>query len=161
MTCFTADDIFDVAESMERNASEFYREAAERASDEATRKVLLHVASAEDEHLEVFQRMRRKSRTEEGMLVYEADDRSATYLQTMADARGWEGRKSPFEDLSGQETPREIIEIALNAENESVAFYCGLKSLIATEADEEMVEKIILEELGHISVFLKKLKSLG
>lgn len=159
MTCFTANDIFDVAESIERNASEFYRETSERISDEATRKVLLDVASLEDGHLKIFQRMRRKFHHEEGVFIYELDDRSAMYLQTMADARGWEGRKSPLEELSGQETAREIIEIALNAENESVAFYCGLKNLVATQTDREIVEKIILEELGHISVFLQRLRS--
>ncbi|HUV64091.1 MAG TPA: ferritin family protein [Sedimentisphaerales bacterium] len=161
MTCFTAGDIFDVAEAIERNASEFYREAAGRSSDEETKKLLLHIASAEDGHLKTFQHMREPLSTDDGILVYEADSRSVMYLQTMADARGWEGRKSPLEELSGEETPRQIIEIALNSENESVAFYSGLRSLVLTEADKETVEKIILEELGHISALLKKLKSLG
>ncbi|MHC4510703.1 MAG: hypothetical protein ACYTAO_17400 [Planctomycetota bacterium] len=34
MTCFTADDIFEIAEAIERNASEFYRQRSERLSSE-------------------------------------------------------------------------------------------------------------------------------
>lgn len=161
MTCFTADDIFDIAEAIEKNASDFYREASERTSDEETKRVLLHIASAEDGHLNIFQRMREESVGSDGIILEEADSRSVTYLQAMADARGWEGRKSPLEELSGEETPVEIFRIALNSENESVVFYSSLKSLISTRSDRELVEKIILEELGHVSVFLQKLKSLG
>ncbi|UCC97130.1 MAG: ferritin family protein [Phycisphaerales bacterium] len=161
MTCFTADDIFDIAEAMERNASEFYHQTSEKASDEQTRQVLLHIASAEDKHLKIFQCMRETFVAQHGIVVEEADNRSAMYLQAMADARGWEGRKSPLEELSGEETPAEIFRIALNSENESVVFYSGLKALVSTQSDRQIVEEIILEELGHVSVILQKLKSLG
>lgn len=161
MTSFTADDIFDIAETIERNASEFYRQTSEKTSDEDTKQVLLQIASAEDGHLKIFQRMRKKCIRPDGIIVEEADHRSAMYLQAMADARGWEGRKSPLEELSGAETPAEIFRIALNSENESVVFYAGLKALVSTQSDRQIVEEIILEELGHVSVFLQKLKSLG
>lgn len=161
MTCFTADDIFDIAETIERNASDFYRETSEKTSDEETKQVLLHIASAEDGHLKIFQRMREQSADPDGIIVEETDSRSATYLQAMADARGWEGRKSPLEELSGEEAPAEIFKIALNSENESVVFYSSLKTLVSSQSDREIVEKIILEELGHVSVFLQRLKSLG
>ena len=51
---YTADEIFEMAEESERNAAEFYRQAAERCSNEDTKKLLLDMSATENEHLETF-----------------------------------------------------------------------------------------------------------
>ncbi len=158
---YTADEIFEMAEESERNAAEFYREAAERCPNEDTKKLLLDMSATENEHLKTFQNMREKLAAVEGMSIFDPLGRSTMYLQAMADARTWEGRISPMQDLSGNETAKEIIEIALEAEKEMVVFYVGLKDLVYFKAGKEKVEEIIIEELEHISALLKKLKSLG
>ena len=61
---------------------------------------------------------------------------------------------------TGNETTKEILEIALNSEKESVVFYFGLKSFVPARAGRNKVEAIILEELSHITTLLNKLKSL-
>ena len=157
---YSADEIFEMAEESERNAAEFYREAAERSSNEETRKLLLDMSATEIEHLETFQNMREKLSAEEGMSIFDPLGRSAMFLQSMADARTWEGRINPTQELSGNETTKEIIEIALEAEKEMVVFYVGLKDMVYFKAGKDKVEEIILEELGHISALLKKLISL-
>jgi rubrerythrin len=62
--------------------------------------------------------------------------------------------------LTGNETAKEIIEVAIESEKEMVVFYVGLKDLVYFKAGKDKVEEIILEELSHISTLLKKLKSL-
>jgi rubrerythrin len=158
---YTADEIFEMAEESERNAAEFYREAAERSSNEETRKLLLDMSATEIEHLETFQNMREKLSAEEGMSIFDPLGRSTMFLQAMADARTWEGRVNPTRELSGNETAKEIVEIALEAEKEMVVFYVGLKDMVYFKAGKDKVEDIIIEELAHISALLKKLKSLG
>jgi rubrerythrin len=157
---FTADEIFEIAEEIESNATEFYREAAERCSNEDTRNLLLGLSAIENKHLKTFQKMREKLAEKEGLSILDPLGHSAMYLQSMADARTWEGRKSPTQDLSGNETVKEIFEIALEAEKEMVVFYVGLKDLVYFKADKDKVEEIILEELSHISALLNRLKSL-
>jgi rubrerythrin len=158
---FTADEIFEMAEETERNAAEFYREAAEICTSEDTRKLLLDMSATENEHLKTFQNMREKLAEQEGLSIFDPLGRSAMYLQAMADALTWEGRINPMQNLSGSETVKEIIEIALESEKEMVVFYTGLKDLVYFKAGKDKVEDIIIEELGHISALLKKLKSLG
>jgi rubrerythrin len=158
---YTADEIFEIAEETERNAAEFYRQAAEGCSNEDTKKLLLDMSATENEHLKTFQNMREMLAANEGLSIFDPLGRSAMYLQAMADARSWEGRISPMQDLSGNETAKEIIEIAMGAEKEMVVFYVGLMDLVYFKAGKEKVEEIIIEELGHISALLKKLKSLG
>ena len=157
---FNASEIFEMAEEIERNGARFYRKAAENSSDEKTKQMLLNMAVMEDGHLKTFEEMRKQlSEQEKGGIVFDPDNESVLYLQTMADARGWEGRINPMKELTGNETTKEILEIALNSEKESVFFYFGLKGLVSAKAGKDKVEKIIIEELSHITTLLKKLQS--
>ena len=158
---FNANEIFEMAEEMERNGAKFYRQAAQDTIDEGTKQMLLGMADMEDGHLKTFQEMRKQlSRREKGWTIFDPDNQSALYLQAMADAHGYEGKITPTKALIGNETPKKIIEIALNAEYESVVFYFGLKSFVSEKAGKDKVEAIVIEELSHITTLLNKLKSL-
>ena len=158
---FNANEIFEMAEEMERNGAKFYRKAAQNASDNQTKQMLLDMADMEDGHLKTFEEMREQlSGQEKGWTIFDPDNQSVLYLQAMADARGYEGKITPTKELAGDETPREIFETALNSEKESVVFYLGLKGLVPVRAGRDKVEEIIIEELSHITTLLKKLKSL-
>jgi len=158
---YTADEIYEIAEQIERNAAEFYREAAERCPNEETCKLLLDMSEIENKHLETFQNMRVKLAEEVGLSIFDPFGRSAMYLQAIADARSWEGRRNPMQALSGSETVKEIIEIALESEKEMVVFYVGLRDLVYFKAGKDKVEEIIIEELCHISALSRMLKLLG
>jgi len=158
---FNADEIFEMSEEIERNGAKFYRKAAANSPDEKTKQMLLNMAVMEDEHLNTFQQMRKQlSEREKGWTIFDPDNLSALYLQAMADARGYEGKIAPAKELTGNETPKEIIEIALNSEKESVVFYFGLKGCVPVKAGRDKVEAIIIEELGHITTLLGRSKSI-
>jgi len=158
---FNANEIFEMAEEIERNGAKFYRRASANSPDEETKQMLLDMAVMEDEHLKTFQQMREElSGREKEAAVFDPDNQSALYLQAMADAQGCEGKITPAKELTGNETPKEIIEIALNSEKESVVFYFGLKGLVPVKAGRDKVEAVIIEELGHITTLLGRLKSL-
>lgn len=158
---FIADEIFEMAEEMERNGARFYRKAAANAADKKTKELLLGMATMEDSHLETFRQMRQElSEQEKQSDTFDPDDQAMLYLQTMADARGYEGKVSPSQELTGKETMREILERALNSEKESVVFYFGLKNLVPAKAGKDKVEAVITEELSHITILSNKLESL-
>lgn len=157
---FDIDEIFEIAEGIERNGAKFYRQAAQNSPDEETKKMLLDLADMEDEHLKIFKQMAEQLSEQEKTVVFDPDNQSALYLQAMADARGWEGRISPTKELTGNEKIKDILEIALNSEKESVVFYFGLKDLVSGKAGKNKVEEIIIEELSHITTLLNKLKAL-
>ena len=158
---FNANEIFEMAEEMERNGAKFYRKAAQNTADDQTKQMLLDMADMEDGHLATFQEMREQlSGQEKGWTVFDPDNQSILYLQAMADAHGYEGKITPSKELTGNETTKEILETALNSEKESVVFYFGLKGMVPVRAGRDKVEAIIIEELDHITTLLKKLKSL-
>ncbi|MHC5076741.1 MAG: ferritin family protein, partial [Planctomycetota bacterium] len=55
---FNADEIFEMAIEIEQNGAKFYREAAQNAAEEDTKKMLLEMAAMEDGHIKTFEAMR-------------------------------------------------------------------------------------------------------
>jgi rubrerythrin len=157
---FNVDEIFEMAEQIERNGAKFYREAAGKASDKAIQKMFVDLAAMEDGHLRIFQDMRKQlDAGEKEPMTFDPDNEAALYLQSMADNHGTEGRKSLTTKLTGKETTREIFEIAINAERNSIVFYTVLKGLVSA-AGKDKVEAIITEEVGHLAVLKLQLARL-
>ncbi len=159
---FNADEVFEMAEQIERSGAKFYREAAEKASDRQTKEMFLNMASMEDTHLRTFEEMRKElSDREKGSTVFDPYDEAAMYLQALADSKGFEGMKSPTEKLSGRESTRELLEIAIGAEKNSVLYYVGLKDLVSVRAGRDRVEAIVREEVRHIADLRRRLNALN
>lgn len=159
---FNADEIFEIAENIERDAAEFYRQATKSTTDKKVKQMFLDLAKMEDKHMVTFQEMRKELGAEEKeKTTFDPDDEAAMYLQTMAEGHGWEGKKSLAENLTGKEDLEDILKIALNAEHNSVAFYSGLKELVPPRAGRDKVEAIIKEELGHIAILNEQLAILN
>jgi rubrerythrin len=155
---FNADEIFEMAEEVERNAAKFYHEAAAKAPDLQTKNVFLGLAVMEDGHLRTFREMRQGlSDQEKSGTTFDPDNEAVLYLQAMADTKGFEGMRNPAEKLTGRESMPEVFEIAIEAERNSVLFYVGLKGMVAARAGRDKVEGIIREEVGHVAQLRRQL----
>lgn len=158
---FNADEVFEMAEEIERNGARFYREAAGMASDASVKKMLLELAAMEDGHEKTFQQMRKElSQSDKEPTTFDPENEVAEYLQTLADFHGTEGKISPTEKLTGQETMPEILKIALQAEKNSIAFYVGIKDLVPEKSGKDRIQAIIIEEMAHVSTIGGKLQTL-
>lgn len=152
---FNANEVFEMAEQIERNAEKFYKQASQNAAGKEIKQMLLGLADMEHDHLEIFQEMRKElSGREKGSTVFDPDNEATMYLQSMADMRSYEGRISPTQELTGKESTGQIINIAINSEKESVVFYSGIRQSVSEKAGKDKIEKIIAEELKHLRVLL-------
>ena len=69
---FNADEVFEMAERIERNGGRFYRAAAEKFP--AVRELLLELAEMEDDHERTFANMRAELSTKEtAQTVFDPD----------------------------------------------------------------------------------------
>jgi rubrerythrin len=158
---FNADEVFEMAEQIERSAAKFYREAAAKAPEQQVRDLFLRLAAMEDVHLRTFQQMRTSlSDQEKGGTTFDPEGEAALYLQAMADDRGFEGMRGRNVKLTGQESTRELLEIAIGAERNSVLYYVGLKEMVPTEAGRSKVQTIISEEVRHAADLRRQLATL-
>ena len=158
---FNADEIFEMAEQIERNGARFYHEVALKAPDKAMREMFLNLAAMEDGHLRTFQQMRQGlSDQEKGGTTFDPDNEAALYLQAMADTKGFEGMKTQTQKLTGKESMEELFEVAIEAEKNSVVFYVGLKGMVEARAGRDKVENIIREEVGHAAQLRRELAAI-
>ena len=158
---FNVDEIFEMAEEIERNGAKFYRKAAKNTSDDKIKTMLLGLAAMEDGHELTFITMRKElSADDKEPTVYDPDNQAALYLQMMADSYGGEGKKSPTEELTGNESIKEILNIALNSEKDSVVFYMNMRGFIKSQEGKDEIKTIIDEEISHINLLNEKLGKL-
>jgi rubrerythrin len=157
---FNADEVFEMAEQIEKNGGKFYRAAAKKLP--AISKVLLDLAAMEDKHLKTFTAMRAElSGTEVEEPVYDPDGQAQMYLRVMADGHVFDLKADPVKQLATKDTPEDVLKMAIGIERDSIAFYVGLKETIPRKAGKDKVEDIIKEEMGHIVTLNQKLQDLA
>jgi rubrerythrin len=149
---FNADEIFEMAEQIERNGALFYRKAAESIADPAEKRLLLDLAEMEDEHEKTFADLRKGlSEKEKTATVFDPEGEAALYLRALADTRVF------FEKKIDPSSMEEILKEAILAEKDSIVFYLGMKEIVPENAGKTKIDAIIKEEMGHIKLLSSKL----
>jgi rubrerythrin len=152
---FNADEIFEMAEQMERNGENFYKSAAATIDDEAHKKLLLELAAMEVDHEKTFKAMRSDLKAaEKSATVFDPEGEAALYLRALVDTRVFFEKKV---DVSSME---KILKAAIEAEKDSIVFYLGMKNAVPEKFGQDRIEGIIREEMGHIRLLSRELAQL-
>lgn len=158
---FNADEIFEMAEQIEKNGAEYYRKAAENSGEDSDGyKMLLTLAEMEDNHERAFAKMRDDYSKPEWQDYFTLDNEVALYLRAIADGHVFNIKMNPVQLLTGHETLEEILRTAIKLEEDSIVFYLGMRDMVPPEFGKEGIEQIIKEEKSHIVTlvgFLNKL----
>jgi len=149
---FNADEIFEMAEQMERNGAAFYRKAAGAATNDRNREMLLKLAKMEDEHEKTFTAMRSElTSREKESTVFDPQGEAAYYLRALVDTRVF------FKKEIDVTSMKEIFKEALTAEKDSILFYLGMKEMVPEKLGKTRLDGIIKEEMQHIKIIGKEL----
>jgi len=158
---FSADEIFEMAEQIERNGAKFYRRATEGDFEEDYRQKLLELAEMEIEHEKTFAAMRTQlSGTKTGPTVFDPYGEAALYLQAMANDYVFDVNADPSENLAGKSV-EEILNKAIGAEKDSIVFYLGIKDMVPERFGRDKIDKIMREEMGHVTLLSDELAALS
>jgi rubrerythrin len=149
---FNADDVFEMAEQMERNGAKFYRTAADSSQDADNRKFLLELAGMEDAHEITFKALRSEITSQEkATTVFDPEGEAALYLRALADTRVF------FEKEIDVTSLEKILKAAIEAEKDSIVFYLGMKEAVPENLGKDRLDNIIKEEMGHVKLLSRKL----
>ncbi|MCK5260666.1 MAG: ferritin family protein [Thermoplasmatales archaeon] len=152
---FNADEIFEIAEQIERNGAKFYRTAAENVADEDKKKLLIQLAEMEDEHEETFKALRAElSENEKVMTTFDPEGDAEYYLRALADTRVFYEKEIDTTSL------KEVFKTAITAEKDSIVFYLGMKDIVPGHMGKQKLDGIIREEMDHIRLLSRELLSL-
>ena len=159
MIDFSADEVFEVAEQIERNGEKFYRKAADAAAKEIS-PLLLKLADQEADHQKTFQQMREGLAGKElAFTVFDPEGQAGMYLRALAEGKVFDIDSDPSEKLTGAESAEDVLTAAIGLEKDSVVFYVGMKEMVTAGHGKGKVDKIIFEEIGHILLLSKELAS--
>ena len=157
---FNSDEIFEMAEQIERNGAKFYRKAAQNLTDAQGRKLLLDLASMEDQHLKIFIEMQTKlTHREKEEMIFDPDQEAAMYLQAMADGHVFNIKADPATLIDKSSSVNNIFKTAIEFEKDSIIFYVGLRDMVPLEGEKNKIDAIIREEMGHIAILNRKMAS--
>jgi rubrerythrin len=152
---FNADEVFEMAEQMERNGESFYKKAAASIQDSDHQSLLLKLADMEVEHEKTFKAMRRDlSDAAKSATVFDPESEAALYLRALVDTRVF------FEKQIDVSSMENILKAAIEAEKDSIVFYLGMKNAVPEKFGRDRIEGIIKEEMGHIRLLSRELAQL-
>ncbi len=156
MQMLNVDEVFEMAEQIERNGADFYKRAADAAPDEHLRKLFLDLSKMECEHERTFARMRKEQTAVPPS--YDPGGEAARYLRRFADGHVFDVNAGSSTEIAGLSLT-EILEYAIGLEKDSIAFYVGLRDLVRRDAEKKEIAKIIREEMSHITYLSGELAS--
>jgi rubrerythrin len=152
---FNADEVFQMAEQMERNGQTFYRTAAEAVRDDEKKKLLLKLADMEVEHEKTFKAMRAElTEKEKSSTVFDPDGESVLYLKALVDTRVF------FEKDMDVSSMEKILKAAIETEKDAIVFYLGIKNAVPVNLGQDRLDHIIKEEMGHVRLLSRELVQL-
>lgn len=154
---FNIDEVFEIAEQIERNGARFYRKAAKNSKDFEHKKTLLELAEMEDQHEKVFARMRARVKQPEQNPIFDPNHEATIFLQAFADGFVFDLKTDPVDLLKGKESITDILHLAIGLEKDSIIFYLGIEKILLDETEVSHMRAILREEMGHITLLGQKL----
>ena len=153
---FSANEIFEIAEEIERNGAKFYRKIAQKVTNPYKKQLLNDLASMEDDHEKTFKSLRSKlSMDEKIQTTFDPEGKSERYLRALADTRIF------YEKEVDTNSMEDILKSAITAEKDSIVFYLGIKDVVPEQLGKQKIDEIIREEMNHISLLSKELLELN
>jgi rubrerythrin len=148
---FNADEIFEIAEQIERNGSLFYQKAARYTQDNQAKKIFNELAAMEDKHVQQFQTIREHLKTQPAEnKYYDPFNESVLYLRAFAEGKIFSLKTNIELEIQEKKSLQAIIKYAIEREKDSIVFYLGMMEIIPAHFGKDKVENIIKEEMKHI-----------
>jgi len=147
---FSIREIIDMAIQLEKNAETFYRAAVAKMSTPSLEPVLICLANEERDHSQWFEKLRRVA--QEAKTGGQGEEISSEALRSLV---GDQKFSLAEVDLANIESVKELIELAVEHEKDTIIFYQMLQSFIDDPETIKELDEIIAEEEQHIKVLMK------
>lgn len=160
MIRYNAEELFRMAESVERDGRQFYRQAAQAVGCPDLARLLNELADWEGKHEERFAAMRAElpeSASREPGPGDPLEEHAADYLQAFVDGKVFPGPSRTagfaFPQLAD---PAAVLAYAIGREKDTVVFFLTLQQQVPKFRGQERIQAIIDEELKHVHILERK-----
>jgi len=139
-----------MAIQLEKNAETFYRAAVANMSTPSLEPVLICLANEERDHSLWFEKLKRVA--QEGEAGIQRGEVSSEALRSLV---GDQKFSLAEVDLSKIKSVKELIELAMEHEKDTIIFYQMLQSFINDPETMKELDEIIAEEEQHIKLLME------
>jgi len=159
----TADDVFGMAVRIEENGQAFYAGAAEMSNDPQTKELFQQLALMEEGHVKAFKALRSQlPGSDPADSVWDPEGLAESYLQATADTHIFTTETAKSR-LAAARTPPETVDMALQFEKDSIAFFIGMKEILPDAGGRTQIDALIKQEMDHYRMLtaVKRRMALG
>ena len=142
---FSLKDIIEIAIQIENNGERVYRRAIEKISDPSLVSLLQWLADEEAEHAGWFTELKKK--VKKTINDPKLEEMGKTIL---LDVIGEQSFSLKFADFSEIQHVKDLFELSIEFEKDTVLFYEMLRPFIEDKDVEKQLNTIITEENRHI-----------
>ncbi len=160
---YNADEVFMMGVDIERNGQEFYHVAAEHTDDQAVAKIFRSLETAEKKHEKLFESLRKKlPRDAGGATIFDPYGQSDQYLAALAETHvfDFQDEQEMIETIASCDSPRDVLELALRFEKESMIFFLWMKDHTKPEWGRDRIDQLIREEQAHVVRIYREMERL-
>ncbi|HUS90252.1 MAG TPA: ferritin family protein [Phycisphaerae bacterium] len=159
---FNIDEIYTMAQQIERNGADFYNKAAENSADAEAARMLRELAAMEVDHEKTFTQMKAElARHERATSGYDPAGEGALYLHAMVEGKIFDFTVKPADALTGAESLPDLLQTAIGLEKDSILFYVTMKGMVPSGGGKGRIDEIIDQEVSHIATLSNKLQAIG
>jgi len=145
---FSIQEVVEIAIEIEKNGAEFYRSLMESAETAWLRDLFKYLSEEEKRHIVRFQEILESVGGYQTSEVYYATEYMG-YMKALADERVFRDDISAKEVASRLKSSKEVIDVAISFEKESIVFLHEMQELV-NESDRKSVQKLLDEERDHV-----------
>lgn len=144
---FSGNELIDIAIGIERTGIAFYDVMARSTRNGTAREVFQYLADAERQHIQVFQGLLTDA--DKYHVAESHAGEYAAYVKALVDSAVFNDDFATGEMANRAGSDIEAIELAINAEKDSILFYYEMKEIMPRPA-QPTVNQIIAEEKSHL-----------
>ena len=86
------------------------------------------------------------------------DDQKHLYLKAAADTHIFRKNLNISNIVTGCKTPKDLLNIAIQFEKDSVVFYNTMMTLVPEHLGKDKIERLMDEEISHIALLNERMK---
>jgi len=158
---YNAHEVFEIGVNIEKNGRLFYQKAAVQTADRDARTLLEELAAWEQSHVELFLDLQSQLGKNAGPEYSFGDEEASAYLQSIAGSHIFITGADIDGIVKKCRTPADTMRVAIGFEKDSVTLYTGMKGLIPEKFGRGDIDKIILEEVRHVSLIARRIALLA
>ena len=157
---YNASEIFQMGIEIEKNGRAFYSACAQSAAAPEVRKLCGELSQWEGAHVAIFEQLKKDlPQSAYGESVFDPDNELSLYLKAAADSHIFVVNKDMASFAASLTAADDILGKALYFEKDSVVLYASMLRMVPEHLGKKTVEKILDEELKHISIITRQMAS--